>query len=77
MRIASLRATNKFLISYDVCSLFTGIPLKETIDIAANLLFEHKPDFKKTKNEFKNSFTSLHQALIFFLMVVFLTKLMV
>ena len=77
LRIASLRATNKFLISYDVCSLFTGIPLKETIDIAANLLFEHNPDFKITKNEFKISFTSLYQALIFFLMVVFLTKLMV
>ena len=30
-------ATNSFLISYDVSSLFTSIPLKETIDIHVNL----------------------------------------
>ena len=46
-------ATNRSLISYDVCSLFTSIPLKETIDIAVDLLFEHNPDFKITKNELK------------------------
>ena len=50
--IKKVRATNKFLISY-VCSLFTSIPLKETIDIAVDLLFEHNPDFKITKNELK------------------------
>ena len=44
------------MISYDVCSLFTSIPLKETIDIAVDLLFEHNPDFKITKNELKNLF---------------------
>ena len=32
-----------------VCSLFTSIPLKETIDIAVDLLFEHNPDFKLLK----------------------------
>ena len=51
-----VRATNKFLISYDVCSLFTSIPLKETIDIAVDLLFEHNPDFKITKTELKKLF---------------------
>ena len=30
----------KFMISYDICSLFTSISLKETIDIAANLIFD-------------------------------------
>ena len=54
--IKKVRATNKFLISYDVCSLFTSIPLKETIDIAVDLLFEHNPDFKITKTELKNIF---------------------
>ena len=29
---------NKFMVSFDVCSLFTNIPLYETIDIAVNLL---------------------------------------
>ena len=38
--IKKLRASNKFLVSYDVCSLFTSIPLTETIDIAVDLLFE-------------------------------------
>ena len=51
--IKKVRATNKFLISYDVCSLFTSIPLTETIDIAADLLFEYNPDFKITENESK------------------------
>ena len=51
-KIKKVRATNKFLISYDVCS----IPLKETIDTAVDLLFEHNPDFKTTKNEFKKLF---------------------
>ena len=44
------------MISYDVCSLFTSIPLKETIDIAVDLLFEHNPDFKITKNELRKLF---------------------
>ena len=49
-------ATNRFLISYDVCSLFTSTPLKETIDIAANLLFQYNPGSNITKNELKKTF---------------------
>ena len=41
--IKKVRASNKFLVSYDVCSLYTTIPLAETIDIAVDLLFEKKP----------------------------------
>ena len=54
--IKKLRATNKLLISYDVYSLFTGITLKETIDIADDLLLEHNPDFKIAKNGLKKLF---------------------
>ena len=54
--IKKVRDTNKFLISYDVCSLFTSIPLKETIDIAVDLLFEHNPNFKITNNELRKLF---------------------
>ena len=50
--IKKVRASNKFLISYDVCSFFISIPLKETINIAVDLLYEHNHDFKITKNEF-------------------------
>ena len=53
--IKKVTATTKFLISY-VCRLFTSILLRETIDIAVDLLFEHNPDFKITKNELKKLF---------------------
>ena len=74
--IKKIRATNKFLNSY-VCSLFTSIPLKETIDIAVNLLFEHKPGFKITKNELKKLFNSATSGTHFLFDVSFITKLMV
>ena len=48
--IKKVRANNKILVSYDVCRLFTSIPLTETIDITVDLLFEKK---KKKKNSFK------------------------
>ena len=35
--------SKKFLVSYGVTSLFTSIPLQETIDIAINLIFNHNP----------------------------------
>ena len=49
--IKKVRANNKILVSYDVCRLFTSIPLTETIDITVDLLFEKKK--KKKKNSFK------------------------
>ena len=54
--IKKVSATNRFLISDDVCSLFTSIPLKETIDIAVNLLFDHNPGLNITKAELKKLF---------------------
>ena len=38
-------ACNKFMISYDVCNLFTNIPLEETIKLAVNLIFEKRCKF--------------------------------
>ena len=54
--IKKVSAANRFLISYGVCSLFTNIPLNETIDIAVNLLFEHNPSLNITKAELKRLF---------------------
>ena len=51
--IKKVSGTNRFLISYDVYSLFTSIPLKETLDINDNLLFEHNPGLNITKAELK------------------------
>ena len=42
---------DSFMVSYDVCSLFTNIPLSETIDIAVKLILENKTDLKLSKNE--------------------------
>ena len=36
--IQKVSSSNKFMISHDVCSLFTSSPLKETIDIAVKLI---------------------------------------
>ena len=51
--IKSVSMTDKFLISFDVTSLFTNIPLSETIDIAINLIFENSPDITFTKRELR------------------------
>ena len=48
--------SKKFLVSFDVTSLFTNIPLKETIDIAINLIFNQNPNLKITKKELKKLF---------------------
>ena len=39
----------KFLVSYDVTSLFTNISLQETINIAINLIFNHNPNLNITR----------------------------
>ena len=46
----------KILVSYDVTSLFTNIPLQETIDIAINLILNHNPNLNITKKELKKLF---------------------
>ena len=51
--IKKVRTSNKFLVFYDVCSLFTSIPLAETIDIAVDLLFEKNFDFKISKADLR------------------------
>ena len=47
---------NVFMISYDVCSLFTSIPLEETINIAADLIFSNNPNIRIKKSELKKLF---------------------
>ena len=44
--IKKVSSTNKFLISYDICSLFTSIPLNETIDLTVKLVFDNNPNIK-------------------------------
>ena len=48
--------TNKYLVSYDVTSLFTNIPLEETINLTINLLFEAKPDLNISRKDLQKLF---------------------
>ena len=54
--IKKVSSTNKFLISFDICSLFTRIPLNETIDLAVKLIFDNKPNIQSTKKDLKTLF---------------------
>ena len=51
--LKQVRNSNKFMISFDVESLFTNIPLNETIELVVNLLMENhdfgikKPQLRK------------------------------
>ena len=55
-QIKNANLSKKILVSYDVTSLFTNIPLQETIDIAINLLFNHNPNLNITRKELKKLF---------------------
>ena len=51
-----LNLSVKILVSYNVTSLFTNIPLQETIEIAINLIFNHNPNLNITRKELKKLF---------------------
>ena len=55
-QIKNANLSEKFLVSYDVTSLFTNILLQETIDIAINLIFSHNPNRNITKRELDKPF---------------------
>ena len=57
--VSQIRNANlfkKFLVSYDVTSLFTNIPLQVTIYIAKNPIFNHNPNLNIIKKELKKLF---------------------
>ena len=54
--VQEVSPSNKFMILFNVCCLFTSIPIKETIDIAVNLIFDKYPDLKTTRQELKKLF---------------------
>ena len=55
-KIKNANLSRKLLVSYHVTSLFTDIPLQETIDIAINLIFNHNPNLNITRKELKKLF---------------------
>ena len=54
--IQSLSMFGKFMVSFDVESLFTNIPLEECIDLAVNYISEGNPDLKLTESELSPCF---------------------
>ena len=55
-QIKNVNLFGKFLVSYDVASHFTNIPLQKTINVAINLIFNHNPNPNITKKELKKLF---------------------
>ena len=55
-QIKNVNLSKKFLVSYDVTSLFTNIPLQGTIDMSINFIFSHNPNLNITKKELKKLF---------------------
>ena len=55
-QIKNANLFQNFFVSYDVTSLFTNIPLEETIGIAINLIFNHNPNLNITRKELKKLF---------------------
>ena len=49
----------KFMVSFDVESLFTNIPLEKCIDLAVNYISEGNPDLKLTESELRSLFTAV------------------
>ena len=48
--------SGKFFVSYDVTSLFTNIPLSETIELSVNLILDSNPDLNITKKDLTKLF---------------------
>ena len=44
------------LVSFDVTSLFTNIPLNETVNLAVDLILSNEPNLKINKDELKKLF---------------------
>ena len=52
-QIKNANISKRFLVSYDVTSLFTNSPLQEIIDITIILIFNHNPNLNITRKQLK------------------------
>ena len=74
--LKAVNVTNKYMVSYDVTSLFTNMPLEETILLTIDLLFEAKPDLNISSKDLQKLFQLPQVKLISSLMEACMTKLM-
>ena len=54
--VQELSVSDYFMVSYDVCSLFTNTPLNETIDLAVDIIFDNNQGMNITKPQLKKLF---------------------
>ena len=55
-QIRNANLSRNVLVSFNMTSLFTNIPLQETIDVAISLIFNHNANLNITKKELKKLF---------------------
>ena len=60
-----IKSEGTFLISYDVTSLFTNIPLDETLDIGVCITLEKEPNLKIDKESLKKWFATSESHFVF------------
>ena len=65
--LTTVSVTKKYIVSYDVTSLLTNIPLEETIYLTIDLLFKAKLDLKISRIELKKLFQFARSQTNFFL----------
>ena len=54
--LQQVSSKDKFLVSFDVTSLFTNIPLTETIELAINLIRANEPSVKLSRAQLRKMF---------------------
>ena len=54
--IQKVRHPSLFMVSFDIESLFTNIPLAETINLAVDAIFKSNPNLKISKKDLKTLF---------------------
>ena len=55
--LKTIDISNKFMVSFDVVSLFTDIPFKESIDLAVAYIEEGNPNLKLLKGDLTKLFS--------------------
>ena len=56
--LTTINLSNKFMVSFDVASLFTNIPLKESIDLAVSYITEGNASLRFSRTELTKLFSS-------------------
>ena len=54
--LEEVRDYNNFLVSFDVSSLFTNIPLNETIELALDYILSNNPEVNISRKDLKKLF---------------------